>query len=380
MASHWLLIIFSLSLLCFHGRSQNTKVCHHFPQEPEYECVDIYKQPSLQHPKLQNHQIQMRPSDEVLAMLSGDTSSENLSNDEMVAEFDIPEEGCPQGQVPIHKPRNNFNHTEKHFQPINGFGTVGQHAAVMKKIDATPWRGASAWISIYQPKVTNKEQFSMAFIWLNTEYEGERTSAHFGWAVIPALYGDSRTRLTAYWSQDTFESGCYNVKCKGFVQIDRRLFLGAGFANTSVVGGQNFKAFFAINQDPKTNNLLLTVGKIYLGYWPEELLPFFTDGAESVIYGGLTNAPSDNIQLFEIVSPPMGNGNKPLDEEVDLKHTCYMHSLKYVTPDYKSVDVDSNKVAEVADAGICYDAIYFDKLGGYGQTFTFGGPGGYCDV
>jgi len=56
-------------------------------------------------------------------------------------------------------------------------------AAVMKKIDATPWRGASAWISIYQPKLTNKEQFSMAFIWLNTEYEGERTSAHFGWAV-----------------------------------------------------------------------------------------------------------------------------------------------------------------------------------------------------
>jgi len=50
----------------------------------------------------------MRPSDEVLAMLSGDTSA----NDEMVAEFDIPEEGCPQGQVPIHKPRN-LNHTEK---------------------------------------------------------------------------------------------------------------------------------------------------------------------------------------------------------------------------------------------------------------------------
>ncbi|KAG7611904.1 Neprosin [Arabidopsis suecica] len=371
MTSPWLLIIiFSLSLLCFHGRSQNTK-----PQEPEYECVDIYKQPSLQHPKLQNHQIQMRPSDEVLAMLSGDTSA----NDEMVAEFDIPEEGCPQGQVPIHKPRN-LNHTEKPFKPINGYGTVGQHAAVMKKTDATPWRGASAWFSIYQPKLTNKDQFSMSFMWLNTEYNGERTNAQFGWAVIPALYGDDRTRLTAYWSPDKIENGCYNIQCKGFVQTDHRVALGTGFSNTSVVGGNQYKAFFAISQDPKTKNLWLTVQKINIGYWPEELLPFFNDGAESVIYGGFTNAPSDNIQLFEIVSPPMGNGNKPLDEEVDLKHTCYMHSLKYVTPDYKSVDVDSNKVAEVADAGICYDAIYFDKLGGYGQTFTFGGPGGYCDV
>ncbi|KAG7532435.1 Neprosin activation peptide [Arabidopsis thaliana x Arabidopsis arenosa] len=374
MASPWLLIIFFLSLLCFHGRSQNTK-----PQEPEYECVDIYKQPSLQHSKLKNHRIQMRPSDEVLAMLSGDTSAENLSDDEMVAEFDIPEEGCPQGQVPIHKPRN-LNHTEKPFQPINGYGTVGQHAAIMKKIDAIPWRGASAWISIYQPKLRNKEQFSMALIWLNTENQGERTSAQFGWAVIPELYGDYRTRLTAYWSPDKLENGCYNTKCKGFVQIDRRIFLGAGFSKTSVVGGTQFKAFFSINQDPKTKNLLLTVGKIYIGYWPEELLPYFFNGAEAVIYGGFTNAPSENIQLFNIVSPPMGNGNKPLDEEVDLKHTCYMHSLKYVTPDYKSVDIDSNKVTEVADAGKCYDVIYFDKLGQYGQAFTFGGPGGYCDV
>jgi len=56
-------------------------------------------------------------------------------------------------------------------------------AAVMKKIDATPWRGASAWFSIYQPKLTNKDQFSMSFMWLNTEYNGERTNAQFGWAV-----------------------------------------------------------------------------------------------------------------------------------------------------------------------------------------------------
>lgn len=67
----------------------------------------------------------MKPSNEVLAMLSGDASSENLSNDEAVASFDIPEEGCPQGQVPILKPRN-LNHTEKRFYP-NGYGTVGQH-------------------------------------------------------------------------------------------------------------------------------------------------------------------------------------------------------------------------------------------------------------
>lgn len=68
----------------------------------------------------------MRPSDEALAMLSRDASSQNLSNDDVAdVEFDIPGEGCPQGQVPIHKPRK-FNHTVKSFHP-NSFGTVGQH-------------------------------------------------------------------------------------------------------------------------------------------------------------------------------------------------------------------------------------------------------------
>lgn len=124
----------------------------------------------------------------------------------------------------------------------------------------------------------------------------------------------------------------------------------------------------------------MNIGKIYIGYWPEELLPYFDDGAKAVIYGGFTNTPSENVQPFDMVSPPMGNGNKPVEDEVDLKHTCYMHSVKYVTPDYQSVDIDSNKVAEDADAGICYDAIYQDKFGDYGQTFTFGGPGGLCDV
>ncbi|CAH2046158.1 unnamed protein product, partial [Thlaspi arvense] len=367
MASPWL-IIFSLSLLCLNGRYQF--------QELEFECVDIYKQPSLQHPRLKNHRIQMRPSDEVLAMLSKDASSENLSNDEAVAEFDVPKEGCPVGQVPIHKPRK-FNSTDKSFH-ANGYGTIGQHAALIQKTDATPWRGASAWVGVYQPKVT-KDQFSMTLIWLSSEYNGERNTIQIGWGVVPQLYGDHRTRLTTYWSPDNDDHGCYNTDCKGFVQIDSRHFPGSPFVNISKVGGRQYNAFFSVKQDPKTQNWLLTSGKHYIGYWPGELLPYLGDGAEKVRYGGFTSAESENLQPEDIVSPPMGNGNKPLEEEVDLKHTCYMHFVKHVTRDYQNVDIDSNKVAEDADAGKCYDVSYLENFGSHRQTFTFGGPGGFCD-
>lgn len=51
--------------------------------------------------------------------------------DEAVAEFDISKEGCPGGQVPIHKPRKS-SYTEKRFHP-NGYGTIGQHVTYLKK-------------------------------------------------------------------------------------------------------------------------------------------------------------------------------------------------------------------------------------------------------
>ncbi|VVB08189.1 unnamed protein product [Arabis nemorensis] len=289
-----LLLIFSFSLICFHGKSQSVKY-----QEPEFECVDIYNQPSLHHPRLQNHQIQKTPSDEVLAMLSRETTSQNLLNDEAIAEFDIPEKGCPKGQVPIHKPRN-FNYTAKPFHSIsNGNRTIGQHVAGIRKIEAIPWRGASAWISVYQPKV-HKGQFSMALIGLKTENNCKLNTIQFGWAVDPGLYGDNLPRLTTYWSPNKLHDGCFNVLCKGFVQVDKRLFLGAPFSNISVLGGAQFHTFLAINQ--------------------------------------------------------------------------------YVTTDYKNVDIDSNKVGEDIDIRKCYNVNYLDNFGTNQQTFTFGGPGGLCDV
>ncbi|KAG5411371.1 hypothetical protein IGI04_007690 [Brassica rapa subsp. trilocularis] len=152
------------------------------------------------------------------------------------------------------------------------------------------------------------------------------------------------------------------------------------FSNICRVGGKQYNTFLSIKHDPKTQNWLFTNGNTYIGYWPGELLPYLEDGAEQVRYGGFTNAQTENLQPFDIVSPPMGNANKPLDDEVDLKHTCYMHFVKYVALDYKSVDINSNIVIEDADFTECYDVNYLDNFGSHRQTFTFGGPDGICDV
>ncbi|VVB08191.1 unnamed protein product [Arabis nemorensis] len=185
-------------------------------------------------------------------MLSIDASSKNLSDDELVAEFDVPKEGCPKGQVPIHKPKK-FNYTEKHFHP-NSYGTIGEHAAFIHKTEAIPWRGASAWVGVYEPKVT-KDQASLVLLWLENGHNGELNTIQFGWAVLPEIYGDDRTRLTAYWSPDNRDYGCYNILCKGFVQVHSKVFLGAAFKNISVVGGKQYNAFLAINQGHSLFNM-----------------------------------------------------------------------------------------------------------------------------
>ena len=87
----------------------------------------------------------------------------------------------------------------------------------------------------------------------------------------PALYGDSRTRLTTYWTVrtksfsllpilvfistfmnisvlsliclqvDNFgNTGCFNSVWPGFVQVHPRIHLGSPYNNTSVIRGQQF--------------------------------------------------------------------------------------------------------------------------------------------
>lgn len=61
------------------------------------DCVDIYKQPSLDHPLLKNHAIQMKPTT-IPKGLIGDTSKvERLLQD-------LPNiNSCPPGSVPIRR-------------------------------------------------------------------------------------------------------------------------------------------------------------------------------------------------------------------------------------------------------------------------------------
>ncbi|EOA18381.1 hypothetical protein CARUB_v10006912mg [Capsella rubella] len=358
MAFYWLLCLF----ICFFSYYISPSV----QRELEYECVDIYKQPAFQHPSMKDHQIQMRPSAEFLAMLSMEPEPE-------VADLvsGTSEERCPKGQVPIHRPQinytNNFIHPEKIISEAN------LHYAIIKPFDndTTTYGGASALFNIYKPRVL-PNQFSKAWVWLNHRENDTISSIQFGWAVHTGLYADDRPRLTTFWISNRHQTGCYNAMCRGgYVQVHKTIYPGMVYDKVSVINKKQYATHLLVGQDTKTKNWLLMTKKTLIGYWQSHI--YSMERVSKIYFGGYAGGP------YGATSPPMGSGFLPRQVGFRDYLGCYMKQLKIFFDD-GLYDIDSNSFEEYVNSPKCYD-VWFRKFElGSGEMLTFGGPGGQCGM
>ena len=59
--------------------------------------------------------------------------------------------------------------------------------------------------------------------------------------VSPDLYGDNNTRLFTYWTSDAYQAtGCYNMLCSGFIQINSEVAMGASIFPLSGYSGNQY--------------------------------------------------------------------------------------------------------------------------------------------
>ncbi|OMO84782.1 hypothetical protein COLO4_21841 [Corchorus olitorius] len=192
--------------------------------------------------------------------------------------------------------------------------------------------------------------------------------------VSPSLNGDSLTRLFTYWFGEN-KTQCYNTRCPGFVSTHRKVGPDYPLRPTSTYGGQQYTLTLFIYQDPKTGNWWFGVSnwRIVIGYWPKELLPKLSNGANHVAWGGIAIADKQGN------SPPMGSGHLP---NSDCMRSCFFKSIKFQN------NIRSKKFLTPNDDATIH---YVDKSGCYGimdtkdcghkefhYCFTFGGPGGKC--
>ncbi|CAN6855546.1 unnamed protein product, partial [Brassica oleracea] len=102
--------------------------------------------------------------------------------------------------------------------------------------------GTKATINVWDPIVEASGDFSLAQIWVASgSYEtNDLNTIEAGWQVFPSKYGDAQPRVFTYWTSDTYYSGCYSLRCPGFLQTSSWIALEAAISHTSTYGGDQF--------------------------------------------------------------------------------------------------------------------------------------------
>ncbi|KAJ6299698.1 hypothetical protein OIU76_020638 [Salix suchowensis] len=314
------------------------------------DCVHIAHQPAFDHPLLKNHTIQTRP---------------NFHPDGTKFE----ESKRVSGQkARSSKPITQLWHLKgRSAQPDLVTQTGHQHAIVY--VEGDKYYGAKATINVWEPKIQQPNEFSLSQIWiLGGTFGQDLNSIEAGWQVSPDLYGDNRTRLFTYWTSDAYQAtGCYNLLCTGFIQINNEVSMGASIFPISGYRESQYDISLLVWKDPKEGNWWLQFGNDYvLGYWPGFLFSYLTDSASMIEWGGeIVNSESDE----QHTTTQMGSGHFP---EEGFGKAGYFRNIQIV--DGSNSLRDPKGLGTFTEQSSCYN-VHSGKSGDWGTYFFYGGPG-----
>ncbi|XP_047157684.1 uncharacterized protein LOC124828440, partial [Vigna umbellata] len=329
------------------------------------DCIDINKQPAFDHPLLKNHKLQEKPN---FQRPIGKISGKKLSDRSM---FGFDKHHCYKGTVPILRTTKEDLIREKNLLNNSIFvkdisGVHLAEIAVSSKFG--PYFSINANNIVYNPTVT-KGQMSLSHIWVQNGPINTNNKISMGWHVSPELYGDYDTHEYATWTSDNYHrTGCFNLRCPGFVQTHSGLHLGKRFTNVSFYGGPLYSFRSSISQDPLTKNWWVGIQDFYIGYYPAELFSNL-GSADKVGLGGRTSTAPGSP------SPPMGSGHFP----GNFFHSSFFDLIFVQNASRRNYGPEKYQTEHYLDKPKCYGLKYFGNLHqNVGCALQFGGPGGNC--
>ncbi|XP_020206465.1 uncharacterized protein LOC109791566 [Cajanus cajan] len=329
------------------------------------DCIDINKQPAFDHPLLKNHKLQRKPN-------FGKTS---VKTSPARSIFGLDKDKCPLGTVPIRRTTKDDLIREKSLLNDHMIMTQkapGIHVAeVSLKSRFGPYYGVNGTNSIYNPKLDRTDQITLSNLWVQNGQGDAGNKISVGWHVLPYLYGNDATHFYSTWTSDNYKkTGCYNIRCPGFVQTSKGYYPGARAPNTSTYGGIMIEVELSISQDPVTKNWWFQWNGINVGYFPAALFSNLAS-ADQVGWGGRTRPPPGTP------SPPMGSGHFP---DYNIVHACYFTFVSYRDASGKNHGPEVNQIKTFTDNSDCYGVKYYGYIPkpNVGHVLQFGGPGGNC--
>ncbi|RZC72931.1 hypothetical protein C5167_048414 [Papaver somniferum] len=332
------------------------------------DCYDIYRQPSLNHPLLHNHTIQMRPSSYPKMMKYNSFGSLQLT--QFWHKYGL----CPKGTIPIRRKGKNYNPTllRKHHYPTLSTSqqdNEGNHEYATIKVHGN-FLGARAKINLWKPLTETPTEISVSQIWVSAGDEKNVNTIEAGWEVGQSIFGDDQTRFFLYWTTDDYVStGCYNLLCEGFVHTSSNVALGCNFTELSTFQGNQKDATFSIYKDQNSGNWWIQLQGIPIGYYPGSLFTELSNTATEITWGGEI---TDEKSKGRHTSTQMGSGHFPSEGRLNI--SSYFNWVQVV--DENNAIKDPQNVVKSVTNPNCYNLEIDDNHHNTnGYSFYYGGRG-----
>ncbi|CAI0392069.1 unnamed protein product [Linum tenue] len=332
------------------------------------DCVDIYKQPAFSHPRLRNHTLQMEPSSYPIGLEPKSTFPSNSSSEVNIQSWHKKGEYCPEGSIPILRSLDE-DFPKKHTHPLasttnNSLAPPGFKAEyAVAFLPGSNFYGALGEINVWNPK-TLKKELSASQFWVTDGGGKDIDSVEVGWMVTAFT---NHPTIFVYWTADGYNTGCYNVRCSGFVQTNRKIALGAFLTPISIYGGEQHLMGIKVYRDGQGNWWVNVLGQ-NLGYWPPNLFNGGLRGPASLIeWGGeVINSNPQGVHT----STQMGSGHFPSES---YSRAAYFKNLQYIV-DGGGLE-DAKDITGQATRPECYDIQVQKPSREWGSYFYYGGPG-----
>lgn len=355
------------------------------PDGDVIDCVHISEQPAFDHPFMKDHKIQTRPNYHPEGLYDENkvsTAGEGRRN--KVTQLWHLSGKCPENTIPIRRTKKDdvlrassvrkYGRKKRRTipQPKSADPDLvnqGGHQHAIAYVNGGKYYGAKATINVWEPKIQRPNEFSLSQLWiLGGSFGEDLNSIEAGWQVSPELYGDNNTRLFSYWTSDAYQAtGCYNLLCSGFIQINNEIAMGASISPVSAYRNAQYDVSILVWKDPNEGHWWMQFGDDYvLGYWPSFLFSYLGDSASMVEWGGevVNTEPSG-----EHTSTQMGSGHFP---EEGFGKASYFRNLQIVDG---SNNLRAPKaIGTFTERSGCYN-VQTGSNADWGHYFYYGGPG-----
>lgn len=346
-------------------------VTHSFVENANhFDCLPVNEQPSVRAMAAGKKVASAPPA----AMLQQQTTGAQTVTDGAADEFGNAMT-CEAGTVPMRRVtleemtqfssvKDFLSKRPEEAAPATTASPAHKYSHAAQTVDNI---GGNSSLNLWRPYVdtTRGEVFSlMQQWWVGGSGSGLQT-AEVGWQNYPKKYGTQNSVLFLYWTADGYsKTGCYNLDCPGFVQVDNSIRIGGSFTNYSTTGGtqHEFSAMFYLYE----GNWWLAIEGIWVGY---------IDGS---VYGN--GQMSQNAQVIDFGTESVGTTVWPGEGSGAWSTSGWSNAAYQRNVYYFDVNGDAywSTLRPITPSPHCYsvNGPLHSTSSGWELYLFFGGPGG----